>query len=115
MPFVKGVAEFTRLRVDKPGEYLTLQFQTVPSRFQATTSVSFQVITPFLDSDAEKISFILTGDTSALSRGEGLTDAVLEGVSLAMDVDISRFTNFTVEVCSTCSYCIMYIDTNNVL
>lgn len=98
--FVRGVAEFTRLRVDRPGQDLTLKFHTVPSRFQATTSISFQVITPSPDTDEEKISFLLKGDTSTLPMGDELYEAVLEGVSLAMDVDISRITNLTVEVCA---------------
>ena len=96
--FVRGVAEFTRLRVDRPGQGLTLSFQTVPSRFQATTSVSFQIIDPFQNTSREKIGFTLEGDTSALPRGEELNVAVLNGLSLAMDVDISRIENITVEV-----------------
>ena len=93
---MRGVAEFTRLRVDRQGQDLTLQFSTIPSRFQTTTSVSFQVIEPLQDTAREKIGFTLEGDISALPND--LTAAVLEGLSLALDVDISRIEGLTVEV-----------------
>lgn len=99
MPFVRGVAEFTRLRVNRLSQDLTLQFHTIPSRFQTTTSVSFQIIAPYLNSSREHIGFTLKGDTSVLpGEEEDLTNSVLHGISLAIDVDISRIKNLTVEV-----------------
>ena len=93
---MSGVAEFTRLRVDRPGQDLTLQFNTVPSRFQVTTSLLFQVIEPFDNTTRDKIGFTLEGDTSAVPSD--LTMAVLEGLGLALDVDISRIESLSVEV-----------------
>ena len=99
VPFVQGVAEFTRLRVDRPGDELTLEFRTIPSRFHATTSVSFQVVTPYDNTTKEKIGFMLAGDSSSLpSDPDELRMAVGEGLSLELDVDISRIENLTVEV-----------------
>lgn len=85
--------------MDRPGEELNLEFHTIPSRFQATTTVSFRVVTPYDNTTKEKIGFTLEGDSSSLpSDPDELRMSVSEGLSLELDVDISRIENLTVEV-----------------
>lgn len=99
VPFVQGVAEFTRLRVDRPSEDLTLEFHTIPSRFHASTSVSFRVVSPYDNTTRENIGFTLEGDPSSLpTDSEDLKMVVSEGLGLGLDIDISRIENLTVEV-----------------
>lgn len=94
MPFVKGVAEFTRLRVDNPAQDLTLQFHTIPSRFEVTTSIQFSVISPPSNTSRRRIGFLLKGNMLALpeNKQEVLREMAL-GLSTTLDVDISRITN----------------------
>lgn len=94
VPFVRGVAEFTRLRVDRPAEDLTLQFQTIPSRFEHTTSVRFSVVSPPDSTPREKVGFILEGNLGALpdSKDE-ILNAIRLGLSEKLDVDISRIAS----------------------
>ena len=91
MPFVRGVAEFTRLRVDTPAQDLTLSFKTIPSRFEVRTSISFSVQSPPINTSKEHVGFFLEGIVQTLStdRLEVLTDIIL-GVSMRLDIDISR-------------------------
>ena len=61
VPFVDGVAEFTRLRVDREASRLSLSFTTLPERFQSETSIEFSVV-PFHDSvERKQVSFLLSG------------------------------------------------------
>ena len=53
VPFVDGVAEFTRLRVDREASRLSLSFTTLPERFQSETLIEFSVV-PFHDSVERK-------------------------------------------------------------
>ena len=61
VPFVDGVAEFTRLRVDREASRLSLSFATLPERFQSETSIEFSVV-PFHDSvERKQVFFLLSG------------------------------------------------------
>lgn len=98
-PFVGGVAEFTRLRVDRPEEELTLVFHTNPPRFRATTSVRFSVIAPPENTPRKRLGFILHGDLTALAVDSSIVlSSIRTGLGQALDVDISRIKDITYEV-----------------
>ncbi len=94
VPFVRGVAEFTRLRVDRSAQDLTLQLHTIPSRFQVTTSVRFSVVSPPDSTPREMVRFILEGNLGALpdSKNE-ILNAIKLGLSEKLDIDISRISS----------------------
>ena len=99
VPFVKGVAMFTRLRVDKPGEDLTLMFTTTPERFEATTVVRFTVVAPPQNTPNEEVSFLLEGDVGRLPDDQQvLVESVRVGISSQLDVDISRVQDVRITV-----------------
>ena len=96
---MRGVAEFTRLRVDRPAQDLTLQFHTIPSRFEVTTSVRFSVVSPPDSTSREVVRFILEGNLRALPNSKDeVLNAIKFGLSEELDIDISRIENldFTV-------------------
>jgi len=99
VPFVGGMAVFTRLAVDRPSSDLRLSFHTIPSRFQAETTVVFQVVGHDIGPQ-EHIGFALEGDVSGLDLmgGDQLTNLVRQGLSIAIDVDLSRIQNLTIVV-----------------
>ena len=96
---MRGVAEFTRLRVDRPAEDLTLQFHTIPSRFEVTTSVRFSVVSPPDSTPREMVGFILEGNLGALpgSKDE-ILNAIRLGLSEILDIDISRIESLDIIV-----------------
>ena len=101
VPFVRGVAEFTRLRVDRPAQDLTLQFHTIPSRFEATTSVRFSVVSPPDNTSREMVGFVLEGNLGALPNSkEEILNAIKLGVSEKLDIDISRIASLDFTVSS---------------
>ena len=96
VPFVNGVAEFTRLRVDRNADSLTLSFTTVPSRFQTQTSVLFSVV-GFPDSVEKKtVSFLLTGD-SIPSSMDWDRDEIGKQLGVELDMDPSRIQDVTIQ------------------
>lgn len=98
-PFVGGVAEFTRLRVDRPGEELSLLFRTNPSRFQATTSVRFSVTTPPASTPRTRLGFVLRGDLGSVASDESvILSSIRTALGLVLDVDVSRIGDVTYEV-----------------
>ena len=91
MPFVRGVADFTRLRVDRPAEELTLLFKTIPSRFEVGTSVLFSVVSPPDNTTKRRVRFLLEGNPETLSSDkQAILDAISFELSIRLDVDISR-------------------------
>ena len=98
-PFVRGVAEFTRLRVDRPEEELTLVFHSNPPRFRATTSVRFSVTAPPENTPRTRLGFVLRGDSAALATDSStVLSSIRTGLGLALDVDVSRIKDITYEV-----------------
>lgn len=99
VPFVGGVAEFTRLRVDRASQLLTLKFSTNPSRFVAQTSVQFDVITPPENTQRERVVFVLAGSTGALPGNEAeIEEAVRLALWRQLDIDVSRIQDITITV-----------------
>ena len=102
VPFIDGVAEFTRLRVDRKADQLTLSFTTVPFRFQTETSIGFRVV-GFPDSvEKKQVSFLLSGSGSNLPssvewNGDEIIGEVVREVGVALDVDPSRIQNVTIQ------------------
>ena len=99
MPFVRGVAEFTRLRVDRPAQDLALQFLTIPSRFEVTTSVRFSVVSPPGNTFREMVGLVLEGNLEVLSNNdEEILNSIKLGLGEKLDIDISRIKDldFTV-------------------
>ena len=96
-----GVAEFTRLRVDRPAQELSLMFRTNPTRFEAATTVRFRVVAPPADTLRKRLGFVLRGNLEALA-GDSTTAAVQSairmGLGLALDVDVSRIEDVTYTV-----------------
>ena len=91
VPFVHGVAEFTRLRVESPAQDLTLQFITIPSRFEVRTSVLFSVVSPPSNTSRERVEFLLEGNLATLSNNKReVLNAIELALSMKLDVDISR-------------------------
>ncbi len=109
VPFVRGVADFTRLRVDRPAERLTLVFHTLPARFQAQTSISFRVVAPPSDTPREKLGFVLQGDIDNLPPYHSVVVSdIREGLATALDVDLSRIQDITYQVLYVCVCVCMY-------
>ncbi len=99
VPFVRGVAEFTRLRVDRPAEELTLLFRTNPSRFEATTSVRFTVVAPSPDTPRVRLGFVLHGDLEGIDRNSNaVLNSIRTGLGSQLDIDISRIDTVTYKV-----------------
>ena len=100
VPFVDGVAEFTRLRVDREASRLSLSFTTLPERFQSETSIEFSVV-PFHDSvERKQVSFLLTGvpvPDSMEWNGDSVIEEVVRGVGVALDVDPSRIKDVVLQ------------------
>ena len=102
VPFIDGVAEFTRLRVDRKADQLTLSFTTVPFRFQTETSIEFRVV-GFPDSvEKKQVSFLLSGSGSDLPssvewNGDKVIGEVVRELGVALDVDPSRIQNVTIQ------------------
>ena len=97
VPFVDGVAEFTRLRVDRKSDQLTLSFATVPARFQTQTSVLFDVVGLPDSVERRRVSFLLSGviPDSVEWGSERVRAEVARQVGVALDVDPSRIQNVT--------------------
>lgn len=95
-PFVRGVAEFTRLRVDRPGKELILNFHTNPTRFQATTGVRFRVVVPPANTSKTRLRFVLHGTVP--SNSFTVQNSIRTGLGLALDVDVSRIQDVIYEV-----------------
>ena len=103
VPFVEGVAVFTRLRVDRPAGSLALHFTTEPARFEATTSVLFTVVAPPADTAREEAVFVLQGDFSRLPLDQSVVrEAVISAVSSELDVDLSRIADLKFAVSAWC-------------
>ena len=96
MAFVNGVAEFTRLRVDRPGSNLTLQFSTNPTRFQTVTSIKFTVVAPPTNTPHKRLRFSVLGSVSG--DLQAVQSSIRTGLASALDVDISRITDVTYAV-----------------
>ena len=100
-PFVMGVAEFTRLRVDRPGQELSLMFRTDPTHFEAATMARFQVVAPPADTLRRRLEFVLQGNLEALA-GDSTTAAVQSAIRMGLgselDVDVSRIEDVTYTV-----------------
>ena len=99
VPFVEGVAEFTRLRVDRNADKLTLSFQTVPARFQTETSVQFSVVGLPDTVERKQVSFLLSldGAGSVEWGSESVRVEVVRQLGMTLDVDISRIQNLTLQ------------------
>jgi hypothetical protein len=100
VPFVDGVAEFTRLRVDRKADKLFLSFTTVPSRFQTETSVEFRVVGFPQSVERKQVSFLLSGSgipSSVEWNGAEVIGEVVRGVSMELDMDPSRIQNVTMQ------------------
>ena len=98
MPFVGGVADFTRLRVNRPSENLVLTFRTIPDRFRAETSVLFSVVAPPSDTKREKVGFVLRGDVGSLPSASEVLNAIRQELGRRLDVDVSRIFDLSYEV-----------------
>lgn len=99
VPFAGGVAEFTRLRVDRPSQLLTLKFSTNPSRFVAQTSVQFDVVIPPENTQRERVVFVLAGSTGTLPGDEAEVEEVVRlALWRQLDIDVSRIQGITVTV-----------------
>ena len=99
VPLVRGVAEFTRLRIDRPAHNLTLQFRTIPSRFEVTTSVHFSVVSPPGNTHSKMVGLVLEGNLRALSSNEDrIVNAIKFGLSEKLDIDISRIKDLDFKV-----------------
>lgn len=97
--FVGGVAEFTRLRVDRPSQLLTLKFSTNPSRFVAQTSVQFDVVIPPENTQRERVVFVLAGSIGTLPGDEAEVEEVVRlALWRQLDIDVSRIQGITVTV-----------------
>ena len=94
-----GVAEFTRLRVDRNADRLTLSFTTVPMRFQTETSIQFSVVGLPVDVERKQVSFLLSGTVSGPVNwgSEEVIGEVVREVGVILDVDISRIQNVTLQ------------------
>ena len=118
VPFVRGVAEFTRLRVDRPAEELALLFRTNPTRFEAATSIRFTVVAPPLDTPKVRLGFVLHGDLESLPRNSmAVLNSIRIGLGSQLDIDISRIKAITYKVIKAGTklsvnecYCIGIID-----
>lgn len=100
MPFVDGIAEFTRLRVDRIAEQLTLSFTTVPARFQTSSSVQFSVVGLPDNVEGKQVSFLLSqaNGVSPVDWGsKAVQMAIARQVGMALDVDLSRIQNVTLQ------------------
>ena len=99
MPFVNGVAEFTRLRVDRNANELTLSFATVPARFVAESSVQFSVVRLPDEAERKQVSFLLSveGAGSVQWGSEEVRGEVARQVGVALDVDISRIQELVIQ------------------
>ena len=96
---MRGVAEFTRLRVDRPGEKLALLFRTNPSRFNASTSVRFTVVAPPPDTNRVRLGFVLHGVLEGVdSDSTAVRNSIRSGLASQLDVDISRIDNVIYQV-----------------
>ena len=96
---MRGVAEFTRLRVDRPGEELTLTFHTNPVRFQATTSVRFSVVAPPPNTPRVRLGIVLHGDLEGIpTDSTAVHDSIRSALGSQLDIDISRIDNVTYKV-----------------
>ena len=99
MPFVAGVAEFTRLRVDRRADQLTLSFTTIPMRFQIMTSVQFSVVGLPETVERKQVSFLfgISVPVSVEWGSEGVITEVVRQMGVALDVDLSRIQNVTMQ------------------
>lgn len=97
-PFIRGVATFTRLRVDQPSSNLRLRFSTTPDRFEAVTSVLFTVVSPPENTPRQTVYFMLKGDLEDLPSWAALKEAIKVTVANLLDVDVSRVLDITITV-----------------
>lgn len=100
VPFVDGIAEFTRLRVDRIAEKLTLSFTTVPMRFQINSSVQFSVVGLPDNVEGKQVSFLLSQANGGISvdlESEAVQIAIARQIGMALDVDLSRIQNVTLQ------------------
>lgn len=96
MPFVDGVAEFTRLRVDRQAEQLSLSFTTVPERFHTETTVVFSVVGFPESVERRQVSFLMTGvaiPDSLQWNGIQIVREMTRQIAAVIDVDPSRIIN----------------------
>lgn len=106
---MRGVAEFTRLRIDNPAQDLTLQFQTIPSRFEVRTSVLFSVLSPPYNTTREKVGFLLEGNLGTLSNNKAeILEDIRLGLSTSLDVDISRLKDLDFTVSNSNNECAVH-------
>ena len=96
IPFVHGMAEFTRLRIDRPAQNLTLHFCTNPTRFQVATSVSFTVIAPPASTPSKRLKFSVHGDVDNVPTDiETVENSIRTQLASSLDVDVSRIRDIT--------------------
>ena len=99
VPFVGGVAEFTRLRVDRTSQLLALNFRTNPRRFDIQTSIQFEVVGPAESTQRERVMFVLTGNVGALPGNElEIKEAVRAALGTQMDIDVSRVRDIAIRI-----------------
>ena len=94
-----GVAEFTRLRVDRPSQLLTLDFKTNPRRFNVQTSMQFEVVGPPENTQRERVLLVLVGNVGALTTNEvEIKEAVSVALGRQLDVDVSRLQDIAIMI-----------------
>lgn len=99
--FHNGIAEFTRLRVDRAADSLQLLFIVSPSRFTVRTS-TFSIVSPDISStDHITVYFSLDGNyEDVVTAGPGGKDGFLkqlkEYLAKILDVDKSRLIDLMV-------------------
>ena len=102
--------------MDRPANSLSLSFTTEPAAFEAQTSVQFSVVELPETTAREHISFLVEGEGEEVEweREEVVVEVVRE-LGKALDVDISRFQNVTLqEVQWVCGSGIMGYHSSNV-
>jgi len=97
VPFVNGVANFTRMRVDTPATNLQISFTTSPGDVSGHSDVTFSVTGPANDSPGKLIAFKLAGNyQSAVTDYDSFLFAVKEHLGQQLDIDLSRITRLRV-------------------
>jgi len=100
VPFVNGVANFTRMRVDTPATDLQLSFTTSPGDLRGESNVTFSVTAPVNDAPGKLVTFKLAGNyQSVVTDYNSFLVAVKEHLGQQLDIDVSRITRLRVCDC----------------
>ena len=100
VPFVNGVANFTRMRVDTPATDLQLSFTTSPGDLRGESDVTFSVTAPVDDAPGKLITFKLAGNYQrVVTDYDSFLVAVKEHLGQQLDIDVSRITRLRVCDC----------------